>query len=226
VERDSSGRPTRNRDLDTFSARVIREPKANQLDFEIEGIYQTGKIRTGTAAAAARQEVEAWFVHADVGYLFPGKAKLRLSAEYDRSSGDGPGGSYGRFDTLFGMRRADLAPAGIYNAIGRANISTPAIRAEIAPSARWDAFAAYRAMWLADRTDAFSTTGVRDATGASGNFAGHQVEGRVRYWLVPAFLRAEVNAVWLAKGRFLDTAPNAPRTGDTHYLATALTATF
>lgn len=225
-EYDSPGRPTRDRDLHTVSARVIRDPKPGQLDFEAEGIYQFGGISETTAANTTRMPVSAWFLHADAGYTFPGRAKLRVSVEYDYASGDGPGGTFGRFDTLFGMRRADLAPAGIYNAIGRANISTPGVRLEVAPGKRFDAFAAYRAMWLADRTDAFSTTGVRDPSGQSGSFAGHQVEGRARYWLVPGFLRAEVNAVWLAKGRFLKTAPNAPQTGDTHYLATGLTATF
>ena len=184
-ERDWTDHPTRNRDLDTFSARLIRDPKARQLDFEVEGIYQTGNIRASTAATAPQQDVSAWFLHADAGYLFPGNAKLRLSIEYDRASGDAPGGKYGRFDTLFGMRRADLAPAGIYNAIGRANIETVGVRAEVAPSPRWDGFAAYRPMWLAERTDSFSTTGVRDAAGASGSFAGHQLEARLRYWLVP-----------------------------------------
>jgi len=225
-ERDWAGHPTRNRDLDTFSARAIRDPKVSQLDFEIEGIYQTGQIRTGTSPNASEQAVSAWFLHADAGYLFAGPAKLRLSLEYDRASGDAPGGKNGRFDTLFGMRRADLAPAGIYNAIGRANIETVGLRGEIAPSRRWDAFAAYRPMWLAEKTDSFSTTGVRDPSGNSGSFAGHQLDMRVRYWLVPNFLRAEVNALVLAKGRFLKTAPNTPATGDTHYLATALTATF
>lgn len=225
-ERDWAGHATRNRDLDTFSARAMREPKAGRFDFEVEGIYQTGTIRASAAPAAATLDVEAWFVHADAGYTLPGTARLRLSVEYDRASGDGPGPRYGRFDTLFGMRRADLAPAGIYNAIGRANISTPAVRAEIAPHPRWDAFAAYRPMWLASRTDSFSTTGVRDPSGNSGNFAGHQIEARFRYWLVPRFLRAELNALTLLKGRFLETAPNAPQTGDTHYLSTALTATF
>lgn len=226
LERDWPGHPTRNRNLDTFSARLIREPKARELDFEVEGIFQSGELRTGTAAAAPKQDVRASFVHADAGYLFPGKARLRLSVEYDRASGDAPGGKFGRFDTLFGMRRADLAPAGIYNAIGRANIETIGLRAEVAPSVRWDAFAAYRPMWLAEETDSFSTTGVRDATGRSGSFAGHQLEGRVRYWLVPNLLRAEINAVWLTKGRFLRTAPNAPASGDARYLASALTATF
>jgi hypothetical protein len=225
-ERDSVGRPTRDRDLHTVGGRVIRDPKAGTWDYEVEGFYQFGGIRASLAANASELDVSAWFLHADLGYSVPGTAKLRVSIEYDRASGDGPAGTYGRFDTLFGMRRADLAPAGIYNAIGRANISTVGIRAEIAPSKRIDAFAVYRAMWLADRTDAFSTTGVRDASGAAGNFAGHQVEARVRYWLVPGLLRAEVDGVWLAKGRFLKEAPNAPATGDTHYLATALTATF
>lgn len=225
-ERDGPGPVTRDRDLHTVSARTIREPKAGHWDLEVEGIYQFGGISESTAANAARLPVSAWFVHADVGYSFPGPAKLRLSAEYDRASGDGPGRSFGRFDTLFGMRRADLAPSGIFNAIGRANISTPGVRIEVAPSERFDMFAVYRAMWLADRTDAFSTTGVRDASGDSGSFAGHQVEGRVRYWLIPRLLRGEINAIWLAKGRFLKTAPNAPQTADARYLSTVLTATF
>ena len=146
--------------------------------------------------------------------------------EYDRASGDGPGRGFGRFDTLFGMRRADLAPSGIYNAIGRANIETPGLRVEAAPSRRWDAMATYHALWLASRSDAFSTTGVRDASGTSGRFAGHQIDARLRYWVVPQALRAEINAVWLAKRGFLHDAPNAPATGDTHYLATGLTASF
>lgn len=225
-EADAPATPTRNRDLHTLGVRVIRDPKAGRWDFEAEGFYQFGHVRANLAAAAPVLDVSAWFVHADLGYSFPGAARLRLSVEYDRASGDRPGGSYGRFDTLFGMRRADLAPAGIYNAIGRANISTPGLRAEIAPGKRFDAFAAYRAMWLADRTDAFSTTGVRDASGRSGGFAGHQVEARVRYWLVPGFLRGEINALWLAKGRFLRSAPNTPTAADARYVATGFTATF
>lgn len=225
-EFDSPGRPTRNRNLTTVSARIIREPKVGRWDAEAEGIYQGGSIRANTGANAARQDVSAWFVHVDAGYSFAGKAKARLSFEYDYASGDGPGKRYGRFDTLFGMRRADLAPAGIYNALVRGNISTPAVRLEVAPTTRLDAFAAYRALWLADRTDAFSSTGVRDISGRSGSFAGYQAEARVRYWLIPSFLRAEIDALWLNKGRFLKTAPNAPRTGDTHYLATGVTATF
>lgn len=225
-ERDAPGRPNRNRNLDSFSARVIRDPKPGQLDFEAEGVWQTGTIRAATAANAALLDVRAWFVHAEAGYTFPGKAKLHLSLEYDRTSGDAPGGKYTRFDTLFGMRRADLAPAGLYNAVGRANVSALGLRAELAPSPRWDLFAAYRPLWLANRRDSFSTSGVRDASGAAGNFAGHQFDSRMRYWLAPGRLRAELNAVFLAKGRFYAASPNSPGNRDTVYLAAGLTATL
>jgi len=44
--------------------------------------------------------------------------------------------------------------------------------------------------------------------------------------VIPRSLRFEVDAVILAKGRFLTDAPNAPRTGDTHYLSVNLTSQF
>lgn len=225
-ERDWPGHPTRNRELDNFSARLLRNGKPGRFDFEIEGIYQSGHVRTGTMDTAPVQAVSAWFVHADAGYTLPTKTKVRLSVEYDRVSGDAPGGKYGRFDTLFGMRGADLAQSGIYNAIGRANISSFGLRAELPLTARWEGYVTYRAMWLAERSDAFSTTGVRDPAGLSGNFAGHQVELQARYWLVPRFLRAQINGIFLRKGRFLTSAPNAPNAENTRYLATTLSVHF
>lgn len=226
LEKDWHGHPTRDRNLHTFTARLLREPKAGKLDFEVEGAWQLGRISTSAAANAPTEALDAGLVHASVGYLFPGHAKAHVTLAYDWVSGDRPGGSYNRFDTLFGMRRAEWGPSGLFSAIGRANITGPSVRFEVAPGKRFDAMVLYRAMWLASRTDAFSTTGVVDKTGASGSFAGHQVDTRLRYWLVPGFLRAEANFDWIAKGRFLKTAPNAPATGNTRYGAFGLTATF
>lgn len=225
-ERDAPGRPTRDRSLDTFGGRVILEPKSSQFDYEIEAFYQAGSVSTSTAASAQRQSVAASFIHADVGYTFPGAWTPRLSVEYDRASGDKPGGKFGRFDTLFGMRRADLAPAGLYNALARTNIETVGIRLEAKPSKRLDWFAAYRPMWLAARQDSFSSTGVRDASGRSGHFAGHQLEGRVRYWLVPKRLQFEFDGLVLAKERFLEDAPNATAGKWTRYVSFNLIATI
>lgn len=225
-ERDAPGRPTRDRSLDTLGGRVIREPHPDGIDYEVEALYQTGHASVSAAAAAARQRVSATFFHADMGYSFSGPWKPRLSVEFDRASGDRRGRRFGRFDTLFGMRRADLAPSGIYNSVGRANIMTAGIRLEAAPDKRLDWFAVYRPMWLAAKDDSFSSTNVRDSTGRSGRFAGHQIEARLRYWIVPARLRFEFDGVLLAKGRFLRDAPNAPPGNWTRYGSLNLSANF
>ncbi|MBM7404710.1 MULTISPECIES: alginate export family protein [Sphingomonas] len=225
-ERDTPDRPTRNRKLHSLDLRLADAPGRDGADFELEAVYQFGSIRADTTADAAELPVSAWFVHAAAGYRFPGAPHARVSLTYDQASGDGSGGRYGRFDTLFGARRSDLGPGAIYGAVGRANILTPSVRLEVTPNQRLDGFLAYRAMWLDSRTDSFSTTAVRDASGGSGRFAGHQVEGRVRWWLLPHRAQLELNAAWLKKGRFLKEAPNAPSTGDTLYGAVSLSIPF
>jgi hypothetical protein len=225
-ERDTPQRPTRDRSLDTVGARLIAEPGAGRLDSEVEVFHQFGEISDGLGPSARPLRVAAQFVHVDIGYTFERGWKPRLSAEFDYASGDDEHGSFGRFDTLFGMRRADLAPSGLYNAVGRANLVSPGLRVEAAPTRRLDLLGSYRLLWLASDTDSFSTTGVRDATGQSGRFAGRQLDARVRYWIVREALRAEATTVWLDKGRFLRSAPNAPRSGDTFYLSLNLTTAF
>ena len=225
-EDDRAGRPTRNRNLHTFSVRLIRDPAPGHLDYEVEGMYQTGAIRSGLAVAAAALDVNAGFVHADLGYSFAKGWKPRVSIEFDYATGDKQGRTFSRFDTLFGMRRADLAPAGIYAALGRTNLATLGLRAEVTPSKRFDAFANARVLWAASASDSFSTTGVRDATGASGRFAGYQLESRLRYWIVPKTVRAEFNGAFLIKRGLLRTAPNATPWGNTRYGSFALTFSY
>lgn len=226
LEQDAPGHVTRDRDLHTFSARLVRDPQAGRIDFELEGAWQLGRTSVSTAANAARQNVDAGMIHAGIGYTFVGAAKARIVLAYDWVSGDRPGGDNTRFDTMFGGRRFEFAPSGIFNDVGRANISSPAVRLEASPGKLLDFFVMYRPMWLASRNDAFSTTGVQDRSGGSGSFAGHLIDARVRYWLVPGVLRGEVNYDWIGKGTFLKSAPNAPRAGNTNYLTTTLTASF
>jgi hypothetical protein len=226
IEHDAAGRPTRNRRLQSLSARLIRDAAAGHWDYEVEGIGQAGHVNAGTAPTAARLTVRALFVHADLGYTLAGSWKPHMNIEYDHASGDGPGARNTHFDTLYGMRRSDLAPSGIYGAVGRANLDSLGLRLEGAPTKRLDVLATWRWMWAADRHDSFSTSGIRDASGASGRFAGQQFDGRLRYWVVPQRLRAEANAVWLLRGRLLRDAPNASPHGDTHYETVSLTLNF
>lgn len=225
-EDDQADLPTRNRDLATFALRYFRDPKSGAFDFDVEYGVQTGTIRASTAANAAQQDVRATFAHAELGYSWNRPWKPRLAFEYDWASGDEPGGAYNRFDTLFGTRRAEISPSGILSSVGRTNLSAPGLRVEIAPSPRWDAFATWKLLYLASATDSFATTGVRDPTGNSGNFAGNQFDVRFRYWIVPQRLRLETTFAYIAKGEFLRDAPNAPQSGDTKYAAFDLTASF
>ena len=218
VEEDRPGRLTRDRHLSTFGTRIRRAPAKGKFDFEAEGALQRGTARATTAANDIKDlEVQASFGHAEAGWTAAKGWMPRISAMFDYASADGAKSSYGRFDTLFGARRADFGPVALYGPIGRANLISPGAGFEAKPSKRFDLMAAVRGLWLADATDAFASTGVRDKTGASGRHAGTQIEARARRWLIPDRLRLEAGAAYLAKGHFLRDAPNAPKTGDTRY---------
>ena len=225
-EEDRPSRPTRNRELTTFGIRLFREPKPGQFDHDFEVYSQNGQNRASLLPNAPLRNVNAAYVRAEWGYQWKTAWRPRLSVEYDWASGDRLGATDTRFDTLFGMRRAEISPAGILAAIGRSNLSSPGIRLELEPSRNVDAFIAWRGLWLAEKTDSFASTGVLDRSGRSGDYAGQQLDSRLRVWLQPKKLRLEINAVLLAKGRFLKSAPNAPGSQNTSYLGIDLIRSF
>ena len=216
-ERDTPAHATRDRHLFTPGVRLYRDPAPRKFDYDFEYAWQFGHIRTSTVPGAPRQDVSAHTLHAEVGYQFAGSWQPRLSLRYDLATGDRPGGSYGRFDNLYGPRRSDWGPTAIYGPFGRSNIRSPGVRLDVKPSKRLDAFVGYRAAWLDSATDSFAFTGVKDASGASGKFAGHQIEARARYWVIPKMLRFETGGAVLLNGRFLNRAPNATGFGDPLY---------
>ena len=85
------------------------------------------------------------------------------------------------------------------------------------PSKRLDGFISAHSVWLDEETDSFAKTGIRDASGNSGDFGANQVEARLRYWIVPDFLQMDIGGAVLNKGSFLKDAPNVQDTSDTHY---------
>ncbi|MCM8731943.1 alginate export family protein [Hephaestia sp. GCM10023244] len=226
-ERDRPDLATTNRHLVTPGLRLYRDPEPGRWDYEVEGAYQIGRVRTSTAANAPEADVSAYFVHAELGRQFAGGWKPRVALEYDRASGDGSNPkTYHRFDSLFGPRRGDWGPSGLYGALGRSNISSPGIRLDVTPDKTWDAFVFYRALWLDSAVDSFASTGIKDASGQSGRFAGHQIEARVRRWIIPKLLRLDTGAAVLINGGFLQNAPNPAGRGDPVYGYLDLTATF
>ncbi len=222
-EQDSGTGPgsvqTRNRRLFTPGMRLARLPRVGEFDWDLEGIYQTGLTRETAAVTDVKDlDVSAYFVHAEIGYTFDADWKPRVSLHYDHASGDGSNpNSYNRFDTLYGARSWESGPTGLYGPVKRANMISPALRFEITPSKVWDFFVAYRPLWLESATDTFAATLIRDRSGRSGTFAGQQIEGRVRYWIIPDTMILDTGLAYLIKGDFLRNAPNAPDTGDTFY---------
>ncbi|KPF58631.1 hypothetical protein IP88_16405 [alpha proteobacterium AAP81b] len=225
-ERDTPQLATRDRNLATIDMRGFVPPAAGHFDIEVEGAWQWGRSRPGTSNAVPRAEVEAWYLHADTGYTFRGPWHPRLSAEFDVVSGDRPGGKYTRFDTIFGMRRADFSPGSILGYIGRANLLAPGLRLEVEPGPRTDGFASVRAMWAESRSDVFSQTGIRDASGQSGRFAGWELDSRVRHWLIQKRLRGEIDTVVFLRRGLLRDAPNAPPGGTVVYFSASVIAPF
>lgn len=227
-ENDTARYPTRNRRLVTPGIRLYRKPGPGLIDWDFEGVYQTGRVRASTAAAATDNlSVSAYFVHAELGRTFRGPWSPRVALQYDRASGDkGNPNTYNRFDTLFGARRGEYGPTSLYGAVQRANLNSPGVRLSARPTPRLDGFVAYRALWRVTNADSFASTGITERSGDSGKFAGHQVEASARYWLVPKIVRLELGAAYLFKADFLRRAPNAPDDGDTAYGYVDLTFAF
>lgn len=229
-EHDVPGRrETRNRRLWTAGFRVHRPASVGGWDVEVESAWQRGRAHASSVPSDTRAlDVAARLLHAHLGRTWAGPWSPRVGIEYDYGSGDrNPAdGRWNRFDGLFGSRRVELGPTGIYGALGRENIETMGARLSLAPTSHSDAFVVYRALWLAAAADAFATTGVRDVAGRSGRHAGQQIDVRVRVRMVPDVMQLEVGVTHLMTGPFLRRAPNATREGDTTFVYADLTCTF
>jgi len=226
-EADRPGVPTRNRDFVTAGLRLLR--KSGDWAYELEAAYQTGESRaTGAAGDLDDLDHRAWFVHVEGTRSLAGRWQPRLIFRYDYASGDRDpaDGRIERFDTLYGDRRWEFGPTGIYGALTRSNIQSPGVALRLQLAASLDARLDYRAAWLASKSDALVTGGVRDPAGNSGSFVGHQFDARLNWQAIAGSLTVEAGAAQLFKGEFLRNAPNAPPPSDTIYLYLATTLAF
>jgi hypothetical protein len=211
-EGDSDLAPSSNRQLYTPGVRALRAPTPGELDFQLEVMGQFGRSRATTEATDETDlEHLALSLHASSGFRFDVPWAPRLALQYDYATGDGSpdDAENGRFDPLFGARRFEFGPTYLYGAIARSNVSTPGVRFELSPHRTLDALAAYRLVWLASATDAWTTAGLRDPTGESGSFVGQQLEARVRWHVLPGNLSLELGGAVFLRGEFATEAPSA-----------------
>ncbi|MEO1007927.1 MAG: alginate export family protein [Planctomycetota bacterium] len=216
LEDDSTGRPTRNRNLATLGGRIVTRPTPGYADAELEAAVQFGSSRLSTSSTDDLNHL-AFYTHAEVGYTLATAGPdtdrgTRLALEFDFATGDGDpdDGDNGRFDQLFGSRRGDFGPTGTFGPFGASNVIAVGYRVETDPTERLSIDIGQRWYWLADSSDAWPFAGLQDPTGASGRTLGTLPEVRVRYELVPGSVQLEAGAAILFKGDFARNAPAAP----------------
>ena len=202
--------------LTTIGFRSFKVATTHQWNYELETVYQSGEN--------GDLDVSAAMVHGHIGYQFadPLSSRIELIADYASGDDDPNDDKSNRFNTLFGVTRFDFGPTGIYGAFARTNIISPGLKWSFKPASTQTAFMAYRAVWLESDTDSHSRSGLRDTTGDSGCFVGHQLEARWRV-VFSKQLQLELGGAYLMKGEFFKGAPNAPDTGDTTYVYSQIT---
>lgn len=189
---------TTHRTYTTAGGRLYKDPKPGELDYEIETTWQTGTRGT--------LDHFAHFQHLDLGYTFKLPWTPRLVFHYDYASGDrDPGDSQnGGFDTLFGARRFELGPTGIWGPHSRNNLNSPGWRLIVTPKPNVILQVKHRVWYLAQSKDVFGNTGLRDQTGNAGTSLGHDVELRAQ-WAVNSNLDFDVGYVHWFKGSYFDS---------------------
>ena len=229
-ERDSEEYLTSNRNFVTPGFRILRAPEPGLIDFEIESVVQVGTSRrTSRQDDLTDLNHRAYFAHLALGYTWQGVLHPRLVLQYDHATGDedSTDESNGRFDTLYGARRFEYGPTGIYGAFARSNVTSPGLRIELTPRPQIRGFVGYRSVWLAQARDAWTTTGVVDLDGLSGKHLGHQIEGRFRWQILPANIVFETGFAHLWLGHFpRNTQAASANPNNPTFLYTQLTVTF
>jgi hypothetical protein len=206
---DESSETATRRRLTTLGGRLYKEPTPGEPDYEVEAARQTGK--------SLGLDHEARLVHLELGYTVR-RGRARLAVLYDDASGDRDPGDrrFERFDTLFGARRFEYAPTGIYGPFFRGNIRGPGVRLLASPTPPVEIMVAYRGLELAEAKDVWVGSGLQDVTGESGRCLGGHLEARVR-WRPGRWLLVEASWGHFFKGAYLDRVPRSPRTPDSDY---------
>jgi len=218
-EEDRPSGATTNRRLFTPGVRFFRAPAKGRWDMQVETIAQVGESRATTGRNDTRDlSHEAWYQHASFGYTFNMPWSPRFVAQYDYATGDeNPNdGKNQRFDTLYGARRFEFGPTGIFGVFARSNINSPGYRLFVNPRSDVSAFVSHRMFWLASDKDQWTPARLQDRTGRSGDFIGHLVEVSAR-WDATSNVSFESGWARLIKGEFAKDAPNAPDPKDVDY---------
>ncbi|MHA7901537.1 MAG: alginate export family protein [Henriciella sp.] len=228
-EEDTEDFQTPDRSYIAPGFRLYRKPKAGQWDIDLEAALRRGtRYASATPADTQSLKVDAAMMIAALGYTFDAPWQPRLSLEYYYASGDADPDdlAFDQHERLFGGRRTDLGNTSIHGPLTPANLSAPGFRVQVKPDDRWDGWFQYHAASLASETDSWVIARLRDPSGQSGDFIGHALDARARYWVAPDSLRLELGASGLIYGAFPKNVPGGPEGDGTLFGYAQLTLTF
>jgi hypothetical protein len=214
-------------DIQTLSIRVFR-PVRTGFNYEVEAGIQRGESTANQGTTLSLLDHEAYYAHAEIGYAFDVKWAPNVLLQYDVASGDSdPSDARSeRFNPLFGDRRFDTGPTGIFGAFQRSNIATPGVRITFSPAPRWRAMVAYRSFRLDAARDAWVGSGWRDPTGQAGSSLGRQLEGSFTWAAIPDRLSIETGFAHTHMGRFVEQTAGDAFRGSPQYFYAAISTTF
>lgn len=228
-EGDGDGVESRNRQLMTPGLRLVRPGGPGEWEADLELMGQFGSARQ-TANPEDREDLthRAWSARAVAGYTLEDSLQTRISVIYDFASGDSDPGddTLGRFDPLFGLPPVAFNPTGLYAALVRSNVNAPGAQVNLTISGGPTIQGRYRAIWLASARDAWPQAGLRDESGALGEFLGHQGDLRLRWTFAREVLHVDTGALMLRRAGVAREAPGAESLPMTGYLYSDLYVRF
>ena len=139
----------------------------------------------------------------ELGYSFAHPWKPRVSAAYNYGSGDDnpTDQQSGRFDRLYGFAR----PFSQNDYFQFENVEAPKLRVEISPTKDLQFDTGFSWYTLNSATDRWNNAGLRDPSGQSGTFVGHEFDARV-VWRQSRYFQTEVLYAYFKAGEFLREA--------------------
>jgi hypothetical protein len=181
----------RKNDMDIYAPglRVYGVFGDSGFDFDADINKQFGRFgysRIGVANQLKLQH-DAIAYSLELGYSFDHEWKPRASLYYGYGSGDNDpnrnatSGSNEKFDSFYGFNQ----PWSRNDYFSWDNIHTPKARIELTPYKDLKIDAGYNAYWLASDTESWNRANLRDVTGNSGSFLGHEFDIRLRHKINP-----------------------------------------
>ena len=174
-------------DIDIFAPglRVYGLIGDSGFDFDADINKQfgrSGNIARGATTQTLRQH-DALAYSLELGYSFDHDWKPRASLYFGYGTGDkNPSDNkLERFDSFYGFNQ----PWSRNDYFSWDNIITPKARIEFTPYKDVRVDAGYNAFLLQSETDAWNRANLRDRSGKSGSFLGHELDIRMRHKLNP-----------------------------------------